>query len=119
MELNLKTRMMLGLLFPWLPLVGSLTLMGMIALLSGFSFARLRTSNFWRDHTYQVLTASQTFFTDLVGIQRDARNYVFTGQLAVLQAFRESVDTQKLTQLKLLTRDNPRQQARLRQLGSD
>jgi hypothetical protein len=41
-----------------------------------------------------------------------------TGQTADLETFQESVDTQALTQLKLLTRDNPGQSARLRRIGS-
>jgi CHASE3 domain sensor protein len=41
-----------------------------------------------------------------------------TGQTADLETFQESVDTQALTQLKLLTRDNPEQSARLRRIGS-
>ncbi len=119
MKPKLKTRTKLGLALRWLPLVGSLTLMGMIALVSAYSFARLQISNQWRDHTYEVLAASQIFLSDLVSIQREARNYLFTGQVAVREAFRESVNTQQVTQLKLLTRDNPAQLAKLGQLGSD
>ena len=83
MKPKLKTRTKLGLALRWLPLVGSLTLMGMIALVSAYSFARLQISNQWRDHTYEVLAASQIFLSDLVSIQREARNYLFTGQVAV------------------------------------
>lgn len=69
----------------------------------------------------QVLAAAQTFLSDLLRIQGDARKNVFTGQAAVLNTFAERMHSapQQLTQLKLLTFDNPEQQQRLRPIGPD
>jgi signal transduction histidine kinase/DNA-binding response OmpR family regulator len=100
-------------------MTGSVTLMLMISLLAGVSFSQLRASSSWRKHSYEVLEAAETLLSDLFSIQGEARDYVFTGQGADLKTFQESADTQQVTQLKLLTRDNPGQQELLRRLGSD
>ena len=119
MKPNLKT-FKVAFFLRWLPVTGSVTLMLMVFLLSAVSFSQLKTANFWREHTYKVLAAAQTFLSDLLCIQGDARNYVFTGKAAVLKTFEERVSSapQQLTQLKLLTLDNPRQQEHLRPIGS-
>jgi signal transduction histidine kinase/CheY-like chemotaxis protein len=106
-------------LVQWLPVTGSVTLMVMISLVSVLSLSQLKTSNFWREHSYEVLETAQAFLSDLFSIQADARNYVFTGRIADLKTFQDSVNTQQVTQLKLLTRDNPGQEGRLRLIGSD
>ena len=95
-------------------MAGSVTLMAMICLVAVASFSKLKSSGFWRDHSYEVLTTGQTLLSDLFNIQAQARDYVFTGQPADLAVFQDSVNTQSLTDLKLLTRDNPGQEDRLR-----
>jgi uncharacterized membrane protein len=50
----------------WLPAAASLTLITMIAFVSVASFSRLKKSNFWREHTYEVLAAAQTFLGGLI-----------------------------------------------------
>jgi CHASE3 domain sensor protein len=82
-------------------------------------FSQLKTSNFWRDHSYEVLATAKTLLSDLSRIQGKALIYAFTGNEDALEAFQESVNTQQLIQLKLLTRDNPGQQERLRPIGPD
>jgi signal transduction histidine kinase/DNA-binding response OmpR family regulator len=119
MKPNLKTAKKVDGFLRWLPMAGSLALMIMISLLSAVSFSQLKTSNFWRDRSYEVLATAQTFLSDLFNIQTQARDYVFTGEAADLKVFQDSVNTQQLTQLKLLTRDNPGQQERLRLIGTD
>src|SRR3984957_19091421 len=119
MKPNLKRAEIVGPFLRWLPMAGSVVLMILISLLSAVSFSQLKTSNFWRDHSYEVLATAQTLMSDLFRIQGDARSYVFTGQPAILKALQESVNTQQLNQLKRLTRDNFGQQERLRQIGSD
>jgi hypothetical protein len=88
----------------WLPVTGSVTLMLMVFLVSAVSFSQLKTANFWREHTNEVLAAAQTFLSDLFRIQGDARKYVFTGEAAVLKTFEDIVRSapRQLTQLKLL-----------------
>src|SRR3984885_3793512 len=119
MNPNLKSVKNLGQFLRWLPLIGSVTLMLIIAGVANASFARLKISNFWQEHTHEVLATAQTFLTDLLNIQGNARDYVFTGQPSSLKTFQESVNTQQVTQLKLLTRDNPRQKETLRRIGAD
>ena len=110
-----------GFVLRWLPIIGSVTLMAVLFFVSAFSFAQSKTANSWRDHTYIVLTAAETFPNDLFRIQQDSRNYVFTGQAAVLKTFEQSVRSasQQLSQLKLLTGDNPAQEERLSPISSD
>jgi CHASE3 domain sensor protein len=102
-------------------MIGSVTFMIVVSIVSAFNFSQFKTANSWREHTYIVLTAAQTFLNDLFRIQQDSRNYVFTGQAAVLKTFEQSVRhaSEQLSQLKLLTSDNPDQQERLGLIGSD
>jgi PAS domain S-box-containing protein len=104
----------------WLPVTGSVTLMAMISFISAVSFAQLKTSNFWRAHTYEVLATAQTFTADFFGVQRAAREYVLTGQSAVLATSQGRANNahQRLAQLKRLTLDNSGQQERLTKISS-
>jgi signal transduction histidine kinase/DNA-binding response OmpR family regulator len=108
-------------LLRWLPLAGSAILMVMICLVSVFSFSQLRTSNFWREHSYEVLATAQKFLGNLFSLQRDARNYLFTGQPDTLRTFQQSLENapQQLNELQQLTRDNPSQEALLLPIISD
>jgi signal transduction histidine kinase/DNA-binding response OmpR family regulator len=102
-------------------MIGSVTFMVVVSIVSVFSFSQFKTANSWREHSYVVLTTAQTFLNDLFRIQQDSRNYVFSGQAAVLKTFEQSVHhaSQQLSQLKLLTSDNPDQQERLGPIASD
>jgi signal transduction histidine kinase/DNA-binding response OmpR family regulator len=87
--------------------------MVMICLVSAFSFSQLRSANFWREHSYEVLATAQNFLSDLFSVQRDARDYLFTGQSDALRIFQQSLESapQRLKELQQLTRDNPAQEA--------
>ena len=102
-------------------MIASVALMVIVSVLSTFSFSQFKAANSWREHSYIVLAAVQTFLSDLFRIQQDSRNYVFTGQAAEREAFRQSAQdaSQQLSQLKSLTRDNPAQQERLGPIDSD
>src|SRR6202030_3920126 len=121
MKPHLETVKRVGVFLRWLPMIGSVTLMVVVSIVSAFSFSQFKTANSWREHTYIVLAAAQTFLNDLFRIQQDSRQYVFTGQAAVLKTFEQGVNSasQQLSQLKLLTRDSPGQQERLGPIGSD
>jgi light-regulated signal transduction histidine kinase (bacteriophytochrome) len=72
--------------FPgWAPVTGSVALMVMIALVSAISFAQLKTSNFWREHSYQVLATAQTFRVNFFSILRAVHEYALTGQSTALE----------------------------------
>jgi signal transduction histidine kinase/CheY-like chemotaxis protein len=121
MKPNLKTDFNLGDILRWIPVAGSVILMLMICLVSVSSFSQLRASNFWREHSYEVLATTQKFLIDLVSVQRDARNYLFTGQSDALRMFQQSLERapQRLKELQQLTRDNPSQEALLLPIISD
>jgi signal transduction histidine kinase/DNA-binding response OmpR family regulator len=121
MKPNLEMVKRAGVFLRWLPMVGSVALMVVVSIASVFSFSQFKTADSWREHTYIVLATAQTLANDLFRIQQDSRNYVFAGHAAVLKTFRQSADgaSQKLSQLKLLTRDNPGQQEQLGLIGAD
>jgi signal transduction histidine kinase/CheY-like chemotaxis protein len=119
MKSTLKTAAKLADFLRWLPMVGSVVLMIMVAWISVASFSQLKRSNFWRDHSYEVLATAGLFLSDLYSLRGNANDYIFTGRPASLESFQDSVNTQQLTQLKLLTRDNPGQQDLLRRIGPD
>jgi signal transduction histidine kinase/DNA-binding response OmpR family regulator len=95
--------------------------MVMICLLSVFSFSQFRTSNYWREQSYEVLATAQKFLGNLFSVQRDARNYLFTGQPDALRTFQQSLENapEQLKELQQLTRDNPSQEALLLPIISD
>jgi signal transduction histidine kinase/DNA-binding response OmpR family regulator len=104
-----------------LSVTASVILMVIVCLISAFSFFHLKTSNYWRGHSYEVLRTSGTFLNDLLSIEGNARDYVFIGKVDALKAFQATAMSaaQKLIQLKLLTSDNAGQQKLLRTIGSD
>jgi signal transduction histidine kinase/DNA-binding response OmpR family regulator len=102
----------------WLPLTTSVILMAIISVIFAGSFSQLKTSNFWRDRSYEVLATAQTLLSDLSRIQGKALIYAVTGKKDALKSFQESVNTQQLIQLKLLTHDTG-QLERLRRIGSE
>ena len=121
MKLGQETVKKVGVLLKWLPMITSVALMVVLSIISAFSFSQYKAANSWREHTYIVLAAAQSFLSDLFRIQQYSRNYVFTGQAAEREAFRQSGQdaSQQLRQLKLLTRDNLSQQERLGSIGTN
>src|SRR5580704_18119145 len=94
--------------------------MTLISLVSAIIFSQLKTSNFWREHSYQVLETAETFRSNFFNILRNAREYLITGQAAALQFSEASARSayRQLTQLKMLTRDNPGQNERLNRISA-
>jgi CHASE3 domain sensor protein len=80
-------------------MTASVTLMTMIPIISTVSFIQLQNSNFWRAHSYEVLSTAEELLSDLYGIQGNARDYAFSGQASKLQDSQESVNTLRLTRL--------------------
>jgi signal transduction histidine kinase/CheY-like chemotaxis protein len=119
MKPKLESGKKLGSFLRWLPMMASVVLMIMISVVSAVSFAKLKTSNLGRQHANEVLATAQTLVSDLFNIQAQARDYVFTGEPLDLKIFVDSVNTQQLTRLKLLSRDNSGQEELLTGIGSD
>jgi PAS domain S-box-containing protein len=107
--------------FRWMPITGSVTLMGMVAVVSMASFTQLAESTAWRKHSYEVLDTAQIYLGDLMDIQRGMRGYVLTGQPAALVTYRSGVKDapKQLARLQALTSDNPGQEKRLSALSAD
>ncbi len=105
----------------WLPVTASVTLMTMIAFVSSTSFANLKNSNSWREHTYEVIAEAQALSGDLLNIQRGMRGYVLTGQADLLATYQSGMNSgqEHIGRLKTLVRDNPGQEERLKTLASD
>ena len=107
--------------FRWLPVTGSATLMTMIGVVSFASFAELKNSTNWRNHTYDVLGSAQAFHDDIFDIQRGMRGYVLTGQTSMLKVNQAGLDDapRQLESLAILTSDNASQKPRLAVLNAD
>lgn len=105
----------------WLPVTASLTLMVMIAFVSGVSFAQLRGATSWWRHSDQVLVKTQVLLGNIFATQRGVRNFVLTTQPVHLEVYNEGARKvpQQFGMLMLLTRDNPSQQKRLQTLATD
>jgi CHASE3 domain sensor protein len=99
----------------WLPLIASLTLAVMIALVFNASFTNLRSSLEWRKHTYEVLLVAQSFQASLTDIQNDTSTHVLAGSTLSSAPYQDAGDAalKKLSHLQKLTRDNAIQQQRL------
>src|ERR1700692_392245 len=82
---------------------GSVVLMVLVGLISALSFFNLKTSNFWRGHSYEVLRTSGTFLNDLFSIRGNARDYVFAGKIDAFKSYQATVlsAAKELIQLKL------------------
>ena len=106
---------------PWIPTAAAVTLMAMVALISGNSFLQLEDSSNWQRHTYQVLSLTQTMQSEITDTQRGMRAYVLTGQPGMLAPYSAGVENEPKTldQLFTLTQDNRVQQANLREFATE
>jgi PAS domain S-box-containing protein len=100
----------------WVPLMGSLTLMVMITVVTVVSFGQLNNAIQWRTHSDDVLNQARKFSADITSVQRGLSDFMMTGRVEGLGLYRAGVTNapQKLAQLQRLTADNPMQQEHLR-----
>jgi PAS domain S-box-containing protein len=105
----------------WLPIVGSVTLMTMVAFVSCVSMVHLKNFDDWRNHTYEVLLSAQTVLGEIADIQRGAGGYVLTGQREALEPYWTGIKDVplKLAELRALTRDNASHNPQLDRLATD
>src|SRR5258705_13600590 len=85
MKRNLESFKKAGFFLRWLPMIGSVTFMVLVSIVSAFSFSQFETANSCREHTYVVLASAQPFLNYLFRIQQYSPNYVFTAQSTVLK----------------------------------
>ncbi|WP_437783617.1 CHASE3 domain-containing protein [Sorangium sp. So ce1097] len=84
-------------------------------------FAELDEARSWDRHTYEVLLATSDITQSLLDTETGERGFVITGVESFLEPYRRGRDQfeKSLSRAKELTRDNPRQQARLDKLSRD
>jgi CHASE3 domain sensor protein len=104
----------------WLPIIGSVTLMFMITFVSAVNIEQLETATYWRKHTIQVILRAEAFEANLTDTQRAIRGYTALGDESGLASYTGGVklEAQLFSELAELTRDNPAQQRRLKELSS-
>ncbi|KYF47503.1 chemotaxis protein [Sorangium cellulosum] len=84
-------------------------------------FAELDEARSWDRHTYEVLLATSDIMESLLDTETGERGFVITGVESFLEPYRRGRDRfdKSLSRARELTRDNPRQQARLDKLSRD
>ena len=107
-------------LLRWSPVAASVALMVMIAIVSVVTVSELKKATYWREHTFQEVLDAQTFEDKLVDAQNSVRSYAGKGQANLLIEYKAdaNVDLQEFNQLTLLTRDDPQQEQRLKNLAA-
>ena len=103
----------------WFPVASATILMVIVAAAAVYIRSELKNATGWRQHTVEVILAANAFQDRWIDIQRNARDYVTTGHANALTNFEFNITREagQYDRLLQLTRDNPAQQQRLKQLG--
>ncbi len=93
----------------------TITLFLLIAYSSFITTKQLVETGWWRDHTYQVISALESLKSSVVDAETGERGYLLTGEESRLDPYRTALSRIGAQQaaVRTLTSDNPRQQARL------
>jgi CHASE3 domain sensor protein len=104
----------------WAPVIASAVLMGVVAAVSVRTVSELNKATYWREHTFQVILDAQALEDKLLDGQRGVDGYVSTGIPHLLLEYKTDTNSEahELTDLSNLTRDNPDQQQRLKNLSA-
>jgi CHASE3 domain sensor protein len=107
-------------LLRWTPVVASVLLIIVIAIICIMTVSELKDTTHWREETFQVVLDAQTFEDKLIDAQSSLRGYIGAGQSNLLIAYQTDTNTdfQELNRLAELTRDNHGQQQRLKNLST-
>jgi len=91
-----------------------------IALAAGYTLWQVSVSDYWVDHTRDVINNNQQLFSDVKVAESAERGYIITGDPSNLEPYQKSSDDipRTISQLTQLTSDNPRQQQRVQKLGA-
>jgi PAS domain S-box-containing protein len=100
----------------WLPVAGAATLMFMVAFISIVNMAELKDATAWRKHTYEAISAAESFQDGFIAMQRNAHGYVTMGTPELLATYRSDTNiwSEKFNHLVRLTSDNPSQRLHLK-----
>jgi PAS domain S-box-containing protein len=106
-------------LLRWLPVLGAILLLAVVVIVAIQTRATLKEAIALRKQTVEVILAAHAFEGNLLELQRGLRSYVSVGDVNALASFEQArkQEPQQFAQLVRLTRDNPVQQERLRELG--
>ena len=104
-----------------MPIIISVVFMVIVGTAAFFNWKRTSHTETWRRHSLAVMAQIQTTRNDIADTQRGMRAYLITGQSARLEPYRAAQPrvAHDLQQLADLTRDNPRQAARLATVSAD
>ncbi len=102
----------------WVPIAASATLIAMVAVISVTTITSLRSALSWRKHTYEVLLAAQSFLVSVTQLESVVPNAISGGPSQSQTSYDRGVSEapRQLAELVELTRDNPTQQRRLKDL---
>ena len=103
----------------WLPVIGSVALMVMVAVIAARTMANLKSAIYWRHHSSREMLAARSYEDNLMNIQNGMRDFVTMGDAAALKSCQRCItlEPELYDQLVNLTRDNPAQQQRLKDLS--
>ena len=103
----------------WLPVIGSVALMVMVAVIATRTMLTLKSAIYWRQHSSQEILAAQAYEDNLMNIQNGMRDFVTMGDAPALKSCQRCItlEPELFDQLVNLTRDNPAQQQRLKALS--
>ena len=103
----------------WLPVLGSVALMVMVAVISTRTMSGLKNAIYWRQHSTQEILAAHSYEDNLMNIQNGMRDFVTMGDPTALALCQRCIKLEPglFDQLVNLTRDNPAQQQRLQTLS--
>ncbi|WP_331055816.1 CHASE3 domain-containing protein, partial [Longimicrobium sp.] len=98
--------------------LGSAAVILLLAGVTWLAVQRSRESTGWVRHTYRVTVVLGRTVSDLVDAETGQRGYLLTGDERYLAPYRQGAArfAHDLEALRGLTRDNPRQQARIGQM---
>jgi CHASE3 domain sensor protein len=103
-----------------MPVAGAALLFVLIVVVSGITIKELREAIYWREHTVQVLLEAQASEDNLVNAESHLARYVAGGTSSLLVEFRNETNSEleEFAGLQELTRDDPEQQQRLKDLNA-
>ncbi|MGA9452860.1 MAG: hypothetical protein WBW41_16130, partial [Verrucomicrobiia bacterium] len=68
----------------WLPVLGSVALMVMVAVIATRTMSGLNSAIYWRQHTSREILAAQSYEDNLMNIQNGMRDFVTMGDVTAL-----------------------------------
>jgi CHASE3 domain sensor protein len=107
-------------LLRWLPVGGAIALVILIAIISGVTVKEMNEAIYWRNRTYDVSLKAQAEEDDLIHAEGNVRHYAAKGTASLLIEYQNETNSevQELSKLTELTRDDPEQQRRLKELDA-